>query len=133
MLLNYAEACIELGGANLQNGLDALNMVRNRAGLADRVTSDQATARDYLRHERAIEFFAEGHRWYDIRRWMIAESVVENVCEMRIKKFENGNMEWWLDPTNVCDQRTFITKNYWLPIPAAEIAKAPQLRNNPDY
>ncbi len=33
IFLNYAEACIELGGADLQNGLDALNKVRNRAGL----------------------------------------------------------------------------------------------------
>jgi hypothetical protein len=133
ILLNYAEACIEMGGVDLQNGLDALNMVRNRAGLPDRITSDQSEAREFIRHERAIEFFAEGYRWYDIRRWMIAESVVENVCQMRIKEFENGNMEWRLEPTYVCDQRTFITKNYWLPIPAAEITKAPQLRNNPDY
>ncbi len=46
ILLNYAEACIELGGTDLQLGLDALNLVRNRAGLPDRVTADQATARD---------------------------------------------------------------------------------------
>ncbi len=45
ILLNYAEACIELGGADLQNGINALNLVRNRAGLPDRVTTDQATAR----------------------------------------------------------------------------------------
>jgi starch-binding outer membrane protein, SusD/RagB family len=75
ILLNYAEACIEIGGADLQNGINALNMVRNRAGLPDRVTTDQATAREYLRHERNIEFFAEGHRFYDMRRWMIASTV----------------------------------------------------------
>ncbi len=133
ILLNYAEACIELGGTDLQNGIDALNMVRNRAGLPDRITSDQATARDYLRHERAIEFFAEGHRWYDIRRWMIADEVIENVCEMKIKEFDNGNMEWYLDPNSICDLRTFNEKNYWLPIPGVEVTLAPQLRNNPGY
>jgi len=133
VLLNFAEACIELGGTDLQNGLDALNMVRNRAGLPDRVTSDQTTARMYLRHERAIELFAEGHRWYDIRRWMIADSVIKNVNEMKIKEFENGNMEWWLDTQAICDLRTFDSKNYWLPIPGAEISKSPQIRNNPGY
>jgi len=134
ILLNYAEACIELGGVvDLQNGLDALNMVRNRAGLPDRVTSDQAAAREYLRHERAIEFFAEGHRWYDIRRWMIVGSVLSHVFEMKIKEYENGNMEWFLDPDAVCDNRTFEMKNYWLPIPDEEIKKAPQIKNNPFY
>jgi len=133
ILLNYAEACIELGGADLQNGLDALNMVRNRAGLPDRNTSDQSIARDYIRHERAIEFFAEGHRWYDLRRWMIFESVIKDVCEMKIREFENGNMEWYLDPNSICDRRTFKDTYYWLPIPGSEIAEAPQLRNNPGY
>ena len=133
ILLNYAEACIELGGPDLQNGLDALNMVRNRAGVPDRFTSDQEEAREFLQHERAIEFFAEGHRWYDIRRWMIAGQVVRHVLEMKIKEFENGTMEWKLDPNSLCDYRTFVSKNYWLPIPSAELTKAPQLRNNPGY
>ena len=70
--MDYAEACIELGGSDLQPGLDALNMVRNRAGLPDRVTTDQDQARTWLRHERQIEFYGEGDRWYMIRKWMIA-------------------------------------------------------------
>ena len=48
VVLDYAEACIELGGNDLQNGINALNMVRNRAGLPDRVTTDQAQARTWL-------------------------------------------------------------------------------------
>src|SRR5690606_18612625 len=52
VVLDFAEAAIELG--DVQEGIDALNMVRNRAGLPDRVTSDQAQAREWLRHERQI-------------------------------------------------------------------------------
>ncbi len=134
ILLNYAEACIELGGADLQNGLDALNMVRNRAGLPDRITTDQATARTFLRHERAIEFFGEGHRWYDLRRWMIFGSVVDNVYGMKIKQFTNGNMEWKLDLKDKEDARTWGGDTfYWLPIPREEMNKAPQLQQNPGY
>jgi hypothetical protein len=133
ILLNYAEACIELSGDDIQKGLDALNQVRNRAGLPDRNTTDQNLAREYVRHERAIEFFAEGHRWYDIRRWMIAESVIKNVLEMKIKEYENGNMEWRLEPLSILDSRTFNIKNYWLPIPKTEIALMSQIRNNPGY
>lgn len=133
ILLDYAEACIELGGTDLQKGIDALNMVRNRAGLPDRVTADQATARTYLRQERAIEFFGEDQRWYDIRRWMIAPTVIVNVCEMKIKQFDNGNFEWKYDLAAISDARTFNTKNYWLPFSRDEMNKSPQLVQNPNY
>lgn len=134
ILLNYAEACIELGGTNLQNGLDALNLVRNRAGLPDRVTADQATARGYLRQERAIEFFGEGHRWYDLRRWMMFGSVVSNVYGMKVKQMENGNFEWKLDLTDNEDSRTWASdKYYWLPLSRDEMNKAPNLQPQPGY
>jgi hypothetical protein len=133
VLLNYAEACIELGGADLQNGINAMNKVRNRAGLPDRVTTVQATARDYLRHERAIELFGEDRRWYDIRRWMIAPSVIENVHQTVVKTMANGDMRWFYDEAAQVDDRTFAPRTYWLPIPRDEMNKAPQLVQNPGY
>jgi hypothetical protein len=134
VLLNYAEACIELGGTDLQPGLDALNMVRNRAGLPDRVTTDQAEAREWIRHERAIEFFAEGHRYYDLRRWMEFENVVENVYEMKVKEYTNGDFEWFYDLEATADEREWGGDHfYWLPIVRDEMNKAPQLTQNPGY
>lgn len=138
ILLNYAEACIELAvlgqTADLQNGINALNLVRNRAGLPDRVATDPLVARNYLRQERAIEFFGEGHRWYDTRRWMIRDVVTTNVLGMKIKQFTNGNMEWNLDIADNEDTRSWAGDYfYWLPIPRAEINKAPQTAQNPGY
>ena len=134
ILMNYAEACIELGGADLQKGIDAMNMVRNRAGLPDRVTSDQATAREYVRHERNIEFFAEGHRFYDMRRWMIAEEVIKNVYGMRIEHYNNGYTIWKYNMNDKADDRSFSDKKfYWVPIARDEMNKAPQLQQNPGY
>ena len=134
ILMNYAEACIELGGGDLQKGVDAMNMVRNRAGLPDRVTSDQATAREYVRHERNIEFFAEGHRFYDMRRWMIAEQVIENVYGMRIEHYDNGYTIWKYNKNDKADERTFTDKKfYWVPLSRDEMNKAPQLQQNPGY
>jgi starch-binding outer membrane protein, SusD/RagB family len=134
ILMNYAEACIELGGADLQKGIDAMNMVRNRAGLPDRVTSDQATAREYVRHERTIEFFAEGHRFYDMRRWMIAEEVITDVFGMRIEHYDNGYTIWKYNKADKADARVFKDKKmYWVPISRREWNKAPQLQQNPGY
>jgi len=134
ILLNYAEACIEIGGADLQNGINALNLVRNRAGLPDRVTTDPATARTYIRQERAIEFFGEGHRYYDLRKWMAYPSVITNVYEMKIKQMENGNMEWKLDLGANADSRTWTSdKYYWIPLSRDEMNKAPNLQPQPGY
>ena len=133
ILLSYAEACIELGGGELQKGLDALNMIRNRAGLPDRVTTDQAQARTWIQSERSIELFAELTHWYDIRRWMTASTVLTDVRGMLIKEMENGNMEWKLDMGTLVDDRTWNPINIWMPIPRTEINKAPQLQQNPGY
>jgi starch-binding outer membrane protein, SusD/RagB family len=133
ILLSYAEVCIELGGTDLQKGLDALNMVRNRAGLPDRITADQAQARTWVRHERDIELFAELPHWYDIRRWMTVSTVLTDVRGMLIKEMENGNMEWKVDMGSLVDDRTWNPVNIWLPIPRVEINKAPQLQQNPGY
>ena len=134
ILMNYAEACIEIGGADLQKGVDAMNMVRNRAGLPDRVATDQATAREYVRHERNIEFFAEGHRFYDMRRWMIAEQVIENVYGMRIEHYDNGSHMWKYNKADKTDERVFNDKKfYWVPLSRDEMNKAPQLQQNPGY
>ncbi len=134
ILMNYAEACIELGGADLQKGIDAMNMVRNRAGLPDRVTTDQAQAREYVRHERNIEFFAEGHRFYDMRRWMICEEVITDVYGMRIEHYDDGYHVWKYNKADKADARSFTDKKfYWVPISRDEMKKAPQLQQNPGY
>jgi starch-binding outer membrane protein, SusD/RagB family len=135
ILLNYAEACIELGGADLVNGLNALNLVRNRAGLPDRsLASTQAQARTYIRQERAIEFFGEGHRYYDLRRWVMYGTVTQNVYGMKIKQFANGDFEWKLDLTDNEDPRTWGgDKYYWIPLSRDEMNKAPNLQPQPGY
>jgi hypothetical protein len=140
VLLNYAEACIELGGDNLQPGIDALNMVRRRGGLPGRVTANQNEAREFVRHERDIEFFGEGHRFFDIRRWMICDQVIVPVYGMRVNVYVDSNDDdsiletTWQLTGNEDGTRTWAGNAfYWFPVTRSEINKVPELQQNPGY
>ncbi len=131
VILDYAEASIELN--EVDKGMEALNMIRNRAGLPDKVAADQAEAREMYRHERLVEFFGEGDRWYMIRKWMIAGDVIETVHPIKIYHYEDGSHRWFYDTESDADARSWNDVNYWLPISRTEINKAPQLQQNPGY
>lgn len=81
VLLNYAEAKIEAGTIDA-SVLDAINQVRERAyngsgfTYPSVTTSDQTELRKIVRSERKVEFTNEGLRLFDIRRWRIAEKVM---------------------------------------------------------
>ncbi len=131
VLLDYAEACIELGEVN--EGLDALNMIRNRAGLPDRQTSSREQAREWYRHERLIEMLGEGDRWYCIRKWMICDEVIKDDYPMYIYHFNDGVGMYIYNKTTLADSRKWVGRQYWLPLSRTEIKKAPQLEQNPGY
>lgn len=78
--LIYAEAKIELNEIDA-TVYDALNYARGRAdvNMPDYTAAmypDQAALREVLRRERRVELAFEGHRFFDIRRWKIAETVM---------------------------------------------------------
>ena len=73
--LNYAEALNEAQGP-VAAAYDAVNTIRARSGmpaLPNGLSKDEF--RERVRKERGVEFAFEGHRWWDIRRWLIAEDV----------------------------------------------------------
>lgn len=78
ILLMYAEAKIELNQLDA-SVVTALNQVRRRAGqpaVEAAVEGDQNKLRQLVRRERVAELAMEGFRWFDIRRWGIAEVVM---------------------------------------------------------
>lgn len=75
ILLNYTEAALEMG-TNLPQALDAINQVRNRAGIK-LLTSGELTI-DRLRNERRVELAFEDKRFWDIRRWRIGTELFKN-------------------------------------------------------
>ena len=121
VLLMYAEACCELGGADLTAAKNALNEVRTRAGLAtfpgytykvngiNQTTTDtQEDLRKAIRHERRVELAMEAHRWFDLCRWGVAKATLEAYIarESEAVKAEFG---------------TFAPKNVLFPIPQKEV------------
>ena len=128
ILLNYAEAANEAYGpdavpaGSTMSARQAINMVRARSGVnmpALAVGLTQSQMRDAVRYERRVELAFEEHRYYDVRRWKIAD-VTENkpAGGMIITKTASG---FTYTPKVALDGRKFETKHYWLPIPRAEI------------
>lgn len=135
LYLNYAEAQNEVAGpgADVYN---ALNAIRRRAGMPDIAGGDQAGLRATIRHERRIELALEDHRFWDVRRWKIAE-VVDNkeVHGVAVSGNGAGNVTYTYP---VIGKRVFDpAKNYWLPIPQSEIDKVsghnPDFKQNPGW
>jgi hypothetical protein len=128
ILMNYAEACLELNDP--AEAAIYINKIRNRAGLPD-FTGDITQA---LRYERRVEFVYEDVRWYDIRRWKILDETIKPVLGVDIIETNtNGTVTTTWQQIDVEDRGPAVDKMYWLPIGSEERNRAPQLEQNPGY
>lgn len=113
--LNYAEALHEYDPSDPDVAM-ALNMCRKRSGVgmpAVPVGLSAEDMRDAIRRERRVELAFEGHRYWDVKRWMIAEDVLnEPICGIEI---ENGDRQVYR--RIMVETRTFSAKMYFYPIP----------------
>ncbi len=129
--LNYAEALNEYN-PNHPDIIAYLNMVRTRAGMPNIIAGrSQDEMRRFIRNERRVELAFEGHRYWDVRRWKIApESLGAPVYGVRITN--EGNNKFSYQYVKVED-RVFVPKMYWYPIPQNELLKSPQWKQNPGW
>ncbi len=79
LLLIDAEANIEMDGGDLGRASNDINLVRARVSMPKVSDNTRAGLRKALRYERKVELCAEGYRWFDIRRWGIADKAVSGV------------------------------------------------------
>jgi len=140
--LNYAEALNESNPGHIDI-LKYLNLIRERGGipqygtgpLALPIPSSQEEVRQAIRQERRVELNNEGIRYRDIRRWKIGEQTINgNFYGMNFsgtEKDDNDANPKAFFKRSVYQKRLFSEKNYWFPIPQAEIDKNKNLVQNP--
>ena len=140
ILLNYAEAAIELGKD--ADALGAVNEIRNRAGMP----AHTAISRDLVRKERKVELAFEGNRYWDLRRWRIAETELSrSFSGLQIvldgNSFEQGaydvlTAKFRLQIVSDIDGKPapyFDSRHYYLPISLTRTGQNPNLIENPGY
>ena len=133
VLLNYAEACIELG----QDGeaQTYINMIRHRAFMPD-ITSTGATLMADYRNERRIEMAYEDQRFFDVRRWMIGPEAYHDVHGVNIVYQLNPDHTTATIPTItpiVIRPGSWDNKAYFFPITRDEMNKNDKLIELPGY
>ena len=146
ILLNYAEAANEYYGPDHKDVLGdqeispyiVLRKIRECAGIETvedgtygiENNMSQADMTEAIRLERRLDLAFEGHRFFDVRRWMIAEDTDNRMMH----GFEiTGNGEQKTGRIIDTRQHTFRKAMYFYPIPYKETVKSPDLLQNPYY
>ncbi len=70
VLLNYAEACIQIGDQS--EAKKYINAIQQRAGSK---TISETVDMEVLKREKSYELWLEGCRWFDIMRWKDAKAI----------------------------------------------------------
>ncbi len=134
-ILNYAECMNEAygpstaGDGNLDmTATDAVNMIRDRAGMPDFPAGlSQDAFRTKYQNERMVELAFEGHRFWDVRRWKIgAQTQGSNVKAMDIT-LSNGIVTY--NPVSL-GRPAWEEKMNLFPIPQSERLKNGNLTQN---
>ena len=133
ILLNYAEACIELGEDS--EARKYINMIRRRAGQPE-VTESGADLKQRYRNERRIELAFEEHRIHDVRRWVIGPQAYKPVLKANVRYKLLPDKTTSTIPTithEIFQTRNWVDKAYFMPITRSEMNKNNLLIQNPGY
>jgi hypothetical protein len=136
--LNAAEAAFELGMEG--SAQDFIEPIRTRAGLTEnlRLESYSGTElRDRIRNERKVEMAFEDQRYWDVRRWRIAEDVLSVQLEgiKSLRHIDNAGTETFTYEVIEAEAQAmnFYPRQYYLPIGQDRVNNNSKLIENPGY
>ncbi|WP_420572880.1 RagB/SusD family nutrient uptake outer membrane protein [Kordia sp.] len=134
-IIRYADVLLMLAEALNEDGMTAaaggyVNMVRERpgSGLAPiSTTLSQADMRQAIINERAMELAGEGHRFFDLVRWGLADDYLGNTS----LHVTNGSQTY--HPKSLSGGTYQASKHELIWIPNSELDANPNLTQNPGY
>ena len=125
-IIRYADVLLMLAEALNEQGKTAdaemyLNMVRSRANVADKTGLNQADMRQAIIDERVLELSGEGHRFFDLVRWGLADDYMgaTSLHGDHPKSLSGGIFQ--------------ENKHEYIWIPQGELDANPNLVQNPGY
>ena len=145
LYLMYAEAANEVKPAPDGEVYEYIQRVRTKAGLdkgSDLVTTwaqhsnkpNKPTTKDGMREiiqqERRIELAFEGQRYWDLRRWKLAEDYFAK--PIRGWNINSASIDGFYQVKNIFF-RDFLTKDYLWPISQSELLRNPNLVQSPGW
>lgn len=149
--LMYAEAAAQgfgtpTGKSNnfSKSAVEAVNRIRQRAGIGSVAGKYSASLSDFmteLYRERAVELAFEGHRFTDLRRWLLLTEYPYNIktkqefnraepLDTKVDPKENAVMGW---KEEVVQNRNLTSKHYWLPFNTDDVSIYPEFYQNPGW
>lgn len=134
--LNYAEALNEYNPGH-PDVLTYLNLIRDRGGLPPVLGGSQDEIRKHIRAERQIELMYEGHRFWDVRRWKIADLPESH----QGGEFHGMNIEEGTSLSDPAFHKRIVSftraawdnKYYFYPVPQSEMDRNKKLVQSPGY
>jgi starch-binding outer membrane protein, SusD/RagB family len=134
LYLDYIEALNEYDPSNADI-LKYLNLIRERAGIPGygdagiAIPGSQEEMRQAIRKERQVELAFENVRYFDTRRWKIAEQT-DNGPALGLNIDAPLPDFYTVKPF---ETRTFSKRHYFFPIPEEDVNNNPELIQNPGW
>ncbi|MFN3489137.1 MAG: RagB/SusD family nutrient uptake outer membrane protein [Emticicia sp.] len=149
--LMYAEAAAQgFGSASgkssnySKTSADAINVIRERAGVSRIATKFLGSLDAYMeevRRERAVELAFEGHRFNDLRRWLVLSKSpytlkksieFDRAAALDPAKDPKENRVLNLRETTILE-RKFTDKHNWLPLKVNDVNLYLEFSQNPGW
>jgi hypothetical protein len=135
VLLNYAEARNEYLGTPDQEVYNAVEAIRQRAGLTP-YQLQPGLSKDAMRviihNERRVELAFEEHRYWDVRRWKVADTEFNKELNGTLMFKEASGKVTYKD-LPVLKMVFTGSKLYFAPIPYSEVSKNSNMVQNPGW